>query len=308
MFVETTMLTVIVPVYRNAGAALRLAHALTLQLQPGGHSVEIIAVDDGSGDGTTEQMAQAQVPLLRVITLPNNRGRSFARNIGAASALGEVLVFIDCDCLPHSLDLLARHAAMLSQGCVASCGPILGPEKGFWGHYQAAASQRRHAQYVSGLPYAGTTANLAVNASAFRKAGGFDEGYLHYGFEDRDLLIRLASTGRIAWCDDAQVQHLDVLTLEGVLTKMQRAGGSSAKKFSIDHPEAYRELGFNALDTRLHPWLKAIGHIAPPLIRSAGMLDRLLNHRWVPYSMAAPIVKMLGALAFLRGTMVALPK
>lgn len=302
------MLTVIIPVYRNAEAALRLARALVSQSLPAGQSLEMIAVDDGSGDGTAEQLIQAQVPLLRVVPLPNNRGRSFARNVGAEHALGEVLMFIDCDCLPHSLGLLASHTSTLSQGRVASCGPIRGCERGFWGRYQTAASKRRHKQYENGVPYAGTTANLAIVASTFQEVGGFDEGYRHYGFEDRDLLIRLARAGPVAWCADALVEHLDALTLEGVLAKMWRAGGPSAEKFSVDHPEAYRELGFDALDTRLHPWLKGIGHLATPLVRKAGAADRLLDQPWMPYPVAAFSVKALGALAFLQGTMATMPE
>ncbi|WP_350016803.1 glycosyltransferase [Rhodanobacter sp. IGA1.0] len=298
------MLTVIIPVYRNADAALRLARTLISQSLPDGHSLEIIAVDDGSGDNTAERLTQAQIPLLRVITLSENRGRAAVRNLGAKVALGEILAFIDCDCLPQSHDLLARHVAMLSQGCVASCGPTSGREKGFWGRYQEAASRRRQKQYENGVPYAGTTANLAVLASAFFSVGGFDEGYRHYGFEDRDILIRLSRIGEVVWCAEATMQHLDLLTIKSVLVKMQRAAGPSAEKFSGDHADAYRALGFSALDTRLHPWLKALGYVTAPLVRKAGLLDRVLDQRWVPYSVAAASVKTLSALAFLQGTMV----
>lgn len=297
------MISVIIPVYRNAASALTLIQLLGEQTLPVNCPLEIIAVDDGSEDDTSDVLAKAATSALRVVSLPRNRGRAVARNIGAELAQGAWLAFIDCDCRPTDNHFLSLHIANLSRGRVASCGPIAGQGTGFWKRYQDEASRRRQKQHERGLTYAGTTANLSVLTDAFREAGGFDEGYRCYGFEDRDLLIRLAQLGTIGWCRDAVVQHIDRLTLRGVLGKMREAGGPSAARFSHDHPDAYRALGFASIDARIHGWLRPLSSLVGPLVKRADSLDRLLGSPWLPYPLAAKATKAMGALAFLQGTM-----
>lgn len=296
------MISVIIPVYRNAESALRLISALEVQELPAGESLEVIAVDDGSGDGSTEMLRAHESPLLRVVTLPMNIGRAGARNTGAAQALGRYLFFIDCDCAPTDTQLLQRHMTHLDKGGVACTGPLVGTSNGFWRRYQEDASRRRQRMHARGEAFAGTTANLSIHTDAFRAVGGFCTDYHKYGFEDRDILIRLARRGTIDWCDDAVVRHHDQLTLPGVLAKMQMAGGPSAVQFSRDHPGAYKKLGYSALDVRAHGWLRAVSWAAKPILHAAPIIDRMLDKPWMPYAVAAALVKLLSALAYMRGT------
>lgn len=297
------MLSIIVPVYRNASAALRLLNALDMQVLPPEYGLEVIVVDDGSGDDTPNQLAAANYPFLRVLTLPQNSGRSNARNAGASQARGKYLIFIDCDCLPADTGFVTTHINMLEGGMIASCGPLSGHGTGFWKRYQDEASTRRALQYVRGMSYVGTTANFAVRTEVFRAIGGFDKRYIHYGFEDRDMLVRLSQHGLIGWCPNAIMQHLDTLNLPEVLAKIREAGGESANLFAIDHLSIYRELGYAAIDTRIHRWLRFIGTLFGPVLGSAPLVERLLDSRLLPYPMGRIAVKWLTALAFLRGSM-----
>jgi glycosyltransferase involved in cell wall biosynthesis len=84
-----------VPVY-NPGAFLApLLASLLAQTEP---SFEIIAVDDGSTDGSAEVLrdAAARDPRLVVVTQPNG-GYSAARNRGLDEARGRWLAFADSD-------------------------------------------------------------------------------------------------------------------------------------------------------------------------------------------------------------------
>lgn len=91
--------------------------------QRGLEDYEVVVVDDGSTDGTTEvaqRYAQTD-PRVRVIRLPSNRGRGHARSVGLSEASGRRQVaMVDSDIvLPP--DWYARCAEAL-QSADAVCG------------------------------------------------------------------------------------------------------------------------------------------------------------------------------------------
>lgn len=296
------MISVVIPVFRNATGALELIHSLSRQELPPSQPLEIVVVDDGSGDGSEARLRQCESERIRVVILPRNEGRSAARNAGAKSARGEFLVFIDCDCRPATTHFLASHIEMLLHGYVATCGPVAGDGRGFWSRYQSEASNRRARQHARGAGFAGSTQNFAVLGEVFHQSGGFDTRYKGYGFEDRDLFVRLSRLGAFGWCTDAVVEHLDALTLPTVLDKMRQAAGDPAVLFSREHPEAYRTLGYASIDARIHPWLRFPARVFAPLLRIAPGLDTMLFQQWPLYAGGKLIVKLLSALAFTCGS------
>lgn len=266
-----------------------------------GVDAEIIVVDDGSSR-PIDIDSESQQHRFQLLRLPHNLGRAAARNAGACAARGQVLLFLDSDCLPDSPQWLQTHADALVGDVVAASGPLLGDAPGFWDRYQREASARRRTQHADGKDYAGTTANLSVRADAFAQAGGFDEAYVGYGFEDRDLLLRLAALGRIAWID-APVRHVDTLSLAAIRAKLTEAGGVPAILFQARHPAAYAQLGYARLDARLHPSLRSLAPLAGALASSAAWLgDAVITHGLMPYALGRHWVRVTTALAFLSGT------
>lgn len=297
--------SVVIPVYRDDARALQLVHTLARQQLPAGTSMEIILVDDGSDDGSPERLehAMAATAGVTVLVLPTNVGRSAARNAGAARADGALLLFIDCDCLPVCDGWIAAHLAEMTPDMVATTGPVTGNGSDFWHYYQADASARRHKSHAAGAQYAGSSQNFMVRRSAFLTSGGFDAAFRTYGFEDRDLFLRLSRQGRLGWAESAPVRHMDRLSMRNVAKKMAEAGGDAAVQFSERHPLAYQALGYASLDTRWHGWLRPVARLATPLVpHLADSVDGLLASRWWPYMLKRVLVRWLTALSYLCGT------
>ncbi|MNI17939.1 putative glycosyltransferase EpsH [compost metagenome] len=71
---------------------------------------EIVIVDDGSEDGTQTwfEGKNWNFPVKYLYNRPN-KGRAGARNAGIHAALGDVIIFSDCDMIAES-DFIQRHA------------------------------------------------------------------------------------------------------------------------------------------------------------------------------------------------------
>ncbi|HNT28354.1 MAG TPA: glycosyltransferase family 2 protein [bacterium] len=91
-------LSVIVPVYNEAATVGPVIEKLSSLPLPVGDSLEIVAVDDASTDGSGITLAQlAGRGILRLITHPRNRGKGAALRSGIAAATGDRVLFHDAD-------------------------------------------------------------------------------------------------------------------------------------------------------------------------------------------------------------------
>lgn len=295
--------SIVIPTYRDPLRAATLVRELCEQELPASVRTEIIVVDDGSGEDTAMDLVLAVGKRARVIALPYNVGRSAARNAGAAEASAPFVLFLDCDCIPANTSFVRAHLSAWDERTVASIGHVVGTGRGFWHLYQTASSHRRQRQHAAGIRYAGSSQNLMVRRSVFEACGGFDTTYRGYGFEDRDLQLRLLAHGEIRWAGDATIQHMDELCMADVARKLAEAGGVSAPTFRALHPEAYRSLGYSSLDAWLHPWLRLPAKLAALTVPTfARGLDRLLGMPWFPYPISSLLVRALSAASYLSGT------
>lgn len=85
--------SVVIPVF-NRPEQVRMAIESVLGQQY--HPIEIIVVDDGSTDNTPKTINLFS-DKLKIITFPENRGVSFARNAGIRAAQGEWIALLDSD-------------------------------------------------------------------------------------------------------------------------------------------------------------------------------------------------------------------
>ncbi len=102
--------SVILPVYNESGHVEAEVERILAAFTRGGLRGEIIVVDDGSTDGSSDLIDR--IPGIRVIHLPINRGTGVARRVGSEAARGEVVVWTDAD-LTYPNDLIPELVAAL---------------------------------------------------------------------------------------------------------------------------------------------------------------------------------------------------
>jgi glycosyltransferase involved in cell wall biosynthesis len=87
--------SVVLPVHNEEGHVLVEIDRIATALDASPYSYEIIVVDDGSTDGSAEQLRD--VEGIRLIRMAENRGAGSARRIGSRAARGRVIAWTDAD-------------------------------------------------------------------------------------------------------------------------------------------------------------------------------------------------------------------
>lgn len=232
--------SVIVPA-RGRGTATRTCVMSLLALDYPTQRREIIVVDDASEPPLTEYLYDLPVRLLRQ---DHNIGQSAARNLAAKKAQGDLLAFIDNDCVADP-GWLKKLVLYINQPQVAIAGGrVAAPaSEGPIGAFEAVrspldmgpvAAQVGPQQVVPYLP----TCNFMVRRQVLLEQGGFDE-QLRLG-EDVDFIWRTLRSGQHAWYTPAaQVIHYHRVQLPALLRRRADYASSEAH-LQTRHPEGRR--------------------------------------------------------------------
>jgi glycosyltransferase involved in cell wall biosynthesis len=107
-------LSIVIPVYEEAENLAPLLAELGAVLDALPRSAEIVAVDDGSADGSFERLVvlRANEPRLRIVRLARNYGQTAALAAGIEHARGEIIVSLDADLQNDPADIPRLLAAL----------------------------------------------------------------------------------------------------------------------------------------------------------------------------------------------------
>jgi glycosyltransferase involved in cell wall biosynthesis len=207
-------ISVIIPVY-NGGADF--GSCLTSLSRSSFADFECIVADDGSTDGSADL---ARTFGAQVVSTNKRRGPAHARNLGAARASGEILLFIDADVCTNAnvLDLVnaAFRADPDLDGIIGSyddtptASNFLSRYRNLMHCYVHRNARREAFTFWSGCG--------AIRRNVFLEAGGFDEKYRRPSIEDIELGYRLVGSGRKLVLDpNIMVKHLKRWSLQSII-------------------------------------------------------------------------------------------
>jgi glycosyltransferase involved in cell wall biosynthesis len=203
-FIKVAMsMSVIVPAYNEDGGISHTLQCINIAndylRERDGPSVDILVVDNASTDQTGNVARDSNARVIQEAV----RGVANARNAGARTAQGDILVFIDADVVIPESTLWRVFQVMSDQRCIGGAVDT---------HYQPTSTLVK--RYLEAWRVLGRMLGMAQGAvqfcrhESFLSLGGYDETF--YMGEDVDFYWRLARKARrqgfhVCFIDDIRV-------------------------------------------------------------------------------------------------------
>ena len=234
-------LSVVIPTYNRRAILEKCLEALENQvLNLLIEDYEIVVVDDGSTDGTTDwlKIKKNEFPHVRLIEQEHG-GPAKGRNLGVHAARGNVIVFIDSDLIVTEY-FLACHARKLSKSwdlrgnkLCFTYGSVINTN-----NFDNPTSEPHKLQDLSWAYFA--TGNVAIDKNILEKSGLFDVAFQLYGWEDLELGERLRMMNvKLIKCPSAVGYHWHpALTIDQIpdLIRVERERAKMGLVFYKKHP------------------------------------------------------------------------
>lgn len=212
----TDLVSVVIPVYNGERY---IGSTLASVVKQSYRNMEVIVVDDGSTDGTTEILRifaqhDSRIRLFRQA----NKGVAAARNLGIRSARGDFIAPLDADDIWHR-DRLAKHV-----GCLLNAPSDVGLVYSPWIMIDEAGSRRSPCmdrdrfegvvwlRLILGN-FLGNASTCLIRTECLDAVGLYDEGYFSeraQGCEDWDLYLRIARRFRFHFQPDCLIAYRQV--------------------------------------------------------------------------------------------------
>ena len=242
---ENPTVSIIIPSHNRSSSLRRALDALHSQTYPL-DQIEVIVVADSCIDDTLAMLQDYKAPFKLQAIEVNCRSAAIARNTGAASATGQLLLFLDDDieALPPLVESHARvHRERPGSAVMGPYPPKLQggtryfdvEVRSWWEDkfYQMSRPDHRftYQDLLSG--------NLSLDAELFARLDGFDSSFGNCGGEDYEFGLRLLKADvPLVLADDAVGYHYEHETnnLDRSFRRCRQEGRSDVS-IGRRHPE-----------------------------------------------------------------------
>lgn len=223
-----TVLSILIPV--RDYPVLPFAQALAEGIEKVGISAEIVIGDDGSDPSWSDRYHSWHHPLVRILRPSKNLGRARIRNLLAAEAKGQYLLFADADAMvPMAPEIFLAHYMETAQSHPVVCGGTLYPDQPpaepefFLRWYYGRKREQMEAKARNKNPHTGFSAfNFLIRRDLFLKYP-FEETLTQYGHEDTLFGLRLKVEGVPVHHIDNPLLHLGYEPARSFLKKSRTA-------------------------------------------------------------------------------------
>ena len=245
------LVSVIIPTYNRRNY---IRESLDSVLAQDFYDFEVIVVDDGSTDGTEEEVRPYQDRIC--YTRQENKGAGAARNVGIRKARGQYIAFMDSDDLsrPHHLKCLSSFLDRNPE-----CAMVVGNGGYLEGNYRNR-STIISAKRVKRLEQRGITVKELFDGRVVRLQGTmtrktvFEEiGLLDEWFRlsyDLDIALRIIKDHQIGFINEEVYlwrQHGDNISSNDELRSRENL--RALEKLAADFPEGVEQIGKRAFDS-----------------------------------------------------------
>ena len=227
--------SIVVTVRNEAPNLARLLDSLVLQSQVR----EVIVVDAMSTDGTAAiaDSYRDRIPGLQVIRKACRRGEG--RNLGAAAATGDLLLFTDGDCVADPAWAERLVAAWQGRPDRVVAGRTV--VTGHWAFTKLHRVELPHRGQDTTWP----SANLAYSKALFDRLGGFDPAFVTA--EDIDLNFRAVNAGAQIHSAPDAVVYARARDSIGDFLRQAYWNGYGRKQLTRKHGRLWKEYSLGRL-------------------------------------------------------------
>ena len=254
------LVSVIIPLYngaRSIGPVLEAVHRSTYE------HLEVIVIDDGSTDSGVEIIKElsSRCPY-RLISFKENRGVSKARNAGAGGAKGDVLLFIDADCIVQA-DTIEKCVEELQRDesvCVGGVYTRKPWDDVFFSAFQSlyinyVESKNEHPDYIA-------THCMSIWKKTFEDFGGFvEDSFIGHqaSVEDVEFCHRLLRAGhQLTRKADIQVQHAFWFNFVGSVKNAVKKS-KFWTMYSLKNRDVMKDSGAASLQLKVNVFTQMLG-------------------------------------------------
>lgn len=282
---------------------------------------EVVVVDDGSEDGTSELLSGIATPFeLKRLRLESNRGVSAGRNLGIANATGRYLILLSDDLLvPENfiavhVETLRQHPSSWVVGGFRQLESLTETPFGrFLDGLEASFDRGRRVEQIG--PHLWrlewpTARNLSLPRADLDRMGLFDERFTTT-CEDQDLAERAKREGiQFLYTDRIACLHNDQAATLARYCSFQRRGAIDTVRLCRKYPDVHgasplvRENGPIGLQDGVRLTVKKLvkGVLSRPMcLRTLGRSITVAERLGVPDPLLFSAYRRLIGLNIMRG-------